>query len=361
MHHLGEARTWIERALALESEASTDWYVRLLGLGCMTDLEFADFARAKERAQAALTRARLLGDPLLVGQALLHLGQTEVADVDQADPDRPIVLLEDALRVLRSANPRHWLVAFTLGELAWSVLRRGDLERADSLSEQALNLRQELGAPWGVADALMLRGEVARLQGDLCRAAALWREGLQVGWQLGARGDLGSWAGAFGLLAVDDGRLVEATRLFGAAAVLNERVGLVLVPKGQPKLAKAVADAVSRIRVKLGANAFATEWAAGRSLSMDEVLAVASRLAEEIADAAARGVTTAPHTAPGGLTARELEVLCLLVAGRSNPQIAEELFISPRTAQTHVTNILAKLGVATRAEAAATAVRDRLV
>jgi DNA-binding NarL/FixJ family response regulator len=54
-------------------------------------------------------------------------------------------------------------------------------------------------------------------------------------------------------------------------------------------------------------------------------------------------------------------VLRLLVAGKSNPGIAEALFISPRTATTHVTNILAKLGAASRTEAAAVAVRDGLV
>jgi DNA-binding NarL/FixJ family response regulator len=62
-----------------------------------------------------------------------------------------------------------------------------------------------------------------------------------------------------------------------------------------------------------------------------------------------------------GLTPRELEVLRLLVAGRSNPQIAEALFISPRTATTHVSNILAKLGVESRTEAATRAIRDGLL
>ena len=61
------------------------------------------------------------------------------------------------------------------------------------------------------------------------------------------------------------------------------------------------------------------------------------------------------------MTPREREVLGLLVAGKSNPEIADRLFISPRTAQTHVTNILAKLGAASRTEAAARAVRDGLV
>ena len=77
-----------------------------------------------------------------------------------------------------------------------------------------------------------------------------------------------------------------------------------------------------------------------------------------------RGLTRGPRPAtranPANLTARELEVLGLLVEGRSNRQIAEALFISDKTASVHVSNILAKLGVANRGEAAAVAHRLRL-
>ena len=55
-----------------------------------------------------------------------------------------------------------------------------------------------------------------------------------------------------------------------------------------------------------------------------------------------------------GLTPREREVLALVADGRTNRQIAQALFISDKTASVHVSNILAKLGVANRAEAAAT-------
>ncbi|WP_422070613.1 helix-turn-helix transcriptional regulator [Streptomyces orinoci] len=61
-----------------------------------------------------------------------------------------------------------------------------------------------------------------------------------------------------------------------------------------------------------------------------------------------------------GLTPRERDVLRLVAQGRSNRQIAEELFISPKTASVHVSNILAKLGASGRGEAAATAYRLRL-
>ena len=70
--------------------------------------------------------------------------------------------------------------------------------------------------------------------------------------------------------------------------------------------------------------------------------------------------TPAPEPDRLGLTAREFEVLRLVAAGRSNREIAGELFISAKTASVHVSNILAKLGVTSRGEAAATAHRLRL-
>ena len=69
----------------------------------------------------------------------------------------------------------------------------------------------------------------------------------------------------------------------------------------------------------------------------------------------------AGETTPFGLTEREREVLSLVAAGRSNRDIAAELFISPKTASVHVSNILGKLGVTSRGEAAALARRRHLV
>jgi DNA-binding NarL/FixJ family response regulator len=74
----------------------------------------------------------------------------------------------------------------------------------------------------------------------------------------------------------------------------------------------------------------------------------------------------APAAAPAppgrfGLTPREFEVLRLVAAGLSNAAIAGELFISAKTVSVHVSNILAKLGTASRGEAAALAHRLRLL
>jgi ATP/maltotriose-dependent transcriptional regulator MalT len=89
----------------------------------------------------------------------------------------------------------------------------------------------------------------------------------------------------------------------------------------------------------------------------------AGPLAGEIALLARRGrISLGASESPGefGLTGRELEVLRLVAAGRSNRDIAGELFISPKTASVHVSNILGKLGAASRGEAAAKAHALRL-
>ena len=88
-------------------------------------------------------------------------------------------------------------------------------------------------------------------------------------------------------------------------------------------------------------------------------------LAEQIADLSRRaGDTPAGDAAASGdrlgLTGREFEVLRLVAAGQSNRDIAAALFISPKTASVHVSNILAKLGASTRTEAAAKAHALRL-
>jgi NarL family two-component system response regulator LiaR len=71
--------------------------------------------------------------------------------------------------------------------------------------------------------------------------------------------------------------------------------------------------------------------------------------------------TRAREPIPGDLTARELEVLRLIARGQSNRQIAEELVISEKTVKTHVSNILSKLHLADRTQAAIYALREGLV
>jgi DNA-binding NarL/FixJ family response regulator len=109
--------------------------------------------------------------------------------------------------------------------------------------------------------------------------------------------------------------------------------------------------------------------AAGERLRAAALLAAqldARPLADTIASLARRaGVALGDKAPPSpgrvGLTDREFEVLRLVAAGRSNRDIAADLFISAKTASVHVSNIMAKLGAANRTEAAAIANRHQLV
>jgi DNA-binding CsgD family transcriptional regulator len=99
-------------------------------------------------------------------------------------------------------------------------------------------------------------------------------------------------------------------------------------------------------------------WMIAERLGAKPLRAAAEQLAQragielQIGPDGATTPTAEDPLAKLNLTAREREVLLLLASGHSNPQIAQELFISPKTASVHVSNIFAKLGVSSRVEAA---------
>jgi DNA-binding CsgD family transcriptional regulator len=111
--------------------------------------------------------------------------------------------------------------------------------------------------------------------------------------------------------------------------------------------------------VVLGRAAEVTSGLGARLLG-GEIQALGRRARLDLAPptgATAQAAGAPPASAQLGLTPREAEVLALVAAGRSNRQIAQALFISPKTVGVHVSNILAKLGVTGRVEAAAIAHR----
>jgi DNA-binding CsgD family transcriptional regulator len=121
-------------------------------------------------------------------------------------------------------------------------------------------------------------------------------------------------------------------------------------------------------RAALSDAAFAAAWETGRAAAMAETVADAQGWDGRPGAPATQPAVQAPaKPAPASpasqlnLTERELDVLRLVVEGKSSREIAEALFISPRTATTHVANILAKLGVNSRSAAVAVAFQHGIV
>ncbi|HTJ75335.1 MAG TPA: AAA family ATPase [Acidimicrobiales bacterium] len=238
-----------------------------------------------------------------------------------------------------------WFVA----PLVWHGLRV-EAERADGA--RARRAAAELdGARRGGA---VLLARMRRLAAASARAPRASRQIVEAYERL-CEGELSRVMGASAagpwLAAVDawDGvgqRYPAAYARFRAAeAMLSTRQARV-----EPAALLAAAHAVAR---DLGAAPFLAEI---------QRLAMRARIDLDVTDGAPAGAAGAhpPGPAPAdvlGLTPREVEVLALVAAGRTNPQIAAALFISPKTASVHVSNILAKLGVTTRVEAATVAYR----
>ena len=248
---------------------------------------------------------------------------------------------------------------------------QGDLDKARSLARRTLSVLDasdetwELSAIWPATLGLAAeaeRAERARIAGDEASLAealetggALLEQcrkaeensrsgGRQIGpealaWLARAEAESGRLEGR-----ADPDRWATAAEAFAYGYVYEEarcrwRLSEALLAEGKREDAAKQARAAHEVALRLGAEPL-----------REQVEALARRGRLDIA-----GMTAS--TGAAGLTARELEVLGLVAEGRSNQQIADALFISRKTASVHVSHILAKLGVHTRVEAAASAHR----
>jgi DNA-binding NarL/FixJ family response regulator len=113
----------------------------------------------------------------------------------------------------------------------------------------------------------------------------------------------------------------------------------------------------------MGDEEFEADYAAGRTLDPEQVLARlrATDTAAGPAQVQAQAQAAGPSQNVTALTPRELDVLRLVAQGLSNPGIARQLVLSEHTVHRHLANILRKLGLSSRAAAAAWAARAGLV
>lgn len=145
-------------------------------------------------------------------------------------------------------------------------------------------------------------------------------------------------------LAGTAGSQAEGVRLFGAADAVRQRFGIVRFKIYDAEYNAAVA----MLREALGERAFESAWAEGAALSTGEAIAYARR---------GRGERKRPSSGWASLSPTKLDVVRLLSEGLANKEIADRLFISTRTVQTHLTHVYGKLGLTSRVQLAQQATR----
>ncbi|MCE7987441.1 MAG: LuxR family transcriptional regulator [Caldilinea sp. CFX5] len=319
-------------------------------LAVMQDDHLTGCARIEE----GMVIAREQGAQLLIAFALTALGQVANAQHDYA---LAFARHKESLAIRRELGDK-FRIASGIIHLGTVVCDKHDYAGAQSLYQEGLALFQELGAEWEIANVLNYLGQLALLQGDSTQAWALLQESLARWRSLGTlqwKGIAECLEGLAGTCAVQQ-QFVEAARLFGAAEASREFLGAT----PPPLVGISAANKLAALHTQLDEAAFVAAWAEGRKLTAEQAVEYALALPDLSAPASAP-VLELPVTTPAGLTARELEVLRLLVQGLTYAQIADKLVVSRRTVNAHTTSIYSKLGVTSRAMATRLAVEQRLV
>jgi DNA-binding CsgD family transcriptional regulator len=332
----------------------------LSGAG-MLALFLGDYPRAGACKAESLAFWRGRGNPVATARELYGYGMVAYREGDLTLAEQRT---SEAVAILRACDPPLPGAAAVLG-IALSILGdfavvRGDLVPAAARYEEAVALFRARGLGWGLTEAAIGLGNVQLATGDAASAEALYREALGLAHGFGdAARVAGALAGLAGV-AVARGRPMRAVRFLAAAEAAYATVGMPIFPRDRPTHDRAKAAA----RAALGDAAFDAAWAAGRALPFGQAVAEAQEEADATAPPAppsptvgARPTVPSPTVTsvvadPVGLTAREREVLGLLVRRFSNAEIAEALFVGERTVETHVAN---------RRDAAAAAARVGLV
>ncbi|HLZ71294.1 MAG TPA: LuxR C-terminal-related transcriptional regulator [Dehalococcoidia bacterium] len=389
-----EQQLWRRRLLALpEAAPPSVSRARLLALSPADLLSTADQDRAVAELEEAIGLSRQLGDTRCLAQALERLA---LLRLNQNNPGAAVPLAEEAVALRLQAGAIEAAVN-ARSYLTTVAVTRGDVATAERL----VAANRAFPGTAGTAVALFSEALLAMARGDDAQVRVLLEDYVQrvgveqggkgpdrlvgltyLAWVAFQQGDTGAAVATCGeMLAVQ--RELGPTRFLPAAlsvlAQAAERCGL-FAASARLLAATDVARrefaaevfglhagqqaAVERVRAALDEATFAEAWAAGAALSADAAIELGFAVVAQLQRLLATDTVAAePHQTAfqHHLTAREVEVLRLIAAGKSTREIARTLVISDGTVERHVTNLYTKIGAHSRAEAAAYAFRHGLV
>jgi ATP/maltotriose-dependent transcriptional regulator MalT len=357
-----EGRHWLDQILALpgDVDAQTRVYA-LTAAGSFAQMQ-GDIERAVLLNREAVDLGRDAGCLAAAAWSLHRLAFAAYFDGDgELADDR----LAQSLEVFGKVGNIDG-VATTLMCQASLAEYRGDYQRSAALNRVSLPIFREIGDVLGTVASLEGLALVARQQGELQKATALLHEALRLAYEKGARHEMARLClQGLGCVACDENLPERAARLIGASEALFDTMG------ASWKRWDVDQDVLLATRASLGDAAFENAVAAGREMTLEEAVEFA------LSDSDGRqpgGEGLGPDALPpaltplqtekrkyGGLTERQREVAALVARGMSNRAIAEELVVTVRTVESHVTHILRKLGFDSRAEIAGWAVDKGLV
>jgi non-specific serine/threonine protein kinase len=287
--------------------------------------------------------ARTVGDPFHLALVLISCGAAQNYSGNYEEGHQ---LLQEALDCATSVADltlRAAIQTRALANLSVSARGLGSLGEAVSMAERALLLCEQHDFELAAARTLMDLADIAKDQGDFARAVPLYREGIE---RHGERGELRLLADGFAGIASAAtlwGHSRSALLLFGAAAAIRERIGYDMLLQ----LDVSIVDRdLRQLRATVGDREVTATLQEGRALTLGEAVAIVTAITPQAARPSSAALVMQEE-----LTPREHDVLRLLLQGHTDREIAEALYLSPRTVSWHVRAILAKLGANSRREA----------
>jgi predicted ATPase/DNA-binding CsgD family transcriptional regulator len=339
-----DGRDWLGRALAADPEPSRE-RARALWINGWATLLQGDIARATELLESCRELAVELGDETARGHATQLLGAARMwdNDMDSAGP-----LMDEALARHRAAGEWTAPALIALPMRAPAALFVGQLDYAIELCDECRRICEQRGEEWVLSWATWIRGVIYWAMGDPDQGYEKVRESLRKKHRISDPLGIMFCIESLGWMTSRDGDPYRAAVLFGASERMWEMIGR---PMFGFEVYLAWSDeAKEKIRTELTSAGYEVARGHGARLTEEQVIDYA--LAPDVRLPAS--VAVAEPSAPDeALTKREYEVVRLISAGLTNKDIAAELVIARRTAESHVEHILTKLGFNSRTQIAA--------